>query len=536
MKAIWTIGLLVCGGSLSWAGPLVLPGWGLSVSAPQPDKEWRSPAERSETETALDPFAKTTVKGESAPSDSRVPNPPNPPSDPNAPNAPSDPGASRAPNGSSDPDFPDDVDTTPIPAEGGLVGQSEGDRQQLLIEGDRLWLQGQREQAELLYRKAKNLGQAAVVRDRPVPILDAAALPPAGQVYWREAEAGRDANLTTRMLVPLELLTRDYPQFVPGQLLYAELLSDRDRREDALAALERATMLLPDQPDLARLRINTLAANEQWLEASIAARQFALLHPDDAAAAEFSELAEVNLDDHRRHLRRRLAGNAIANGIIGTLGFIATGGLFGPVSTIQTTVLLLRGESAVGEHVAANLAERLPIVHDPQVVEYVNDIGQRLAAVSGRSEFNYAFYVVADDELNAFALPGGQVFINTGAIARTRSEAELAGLIAHELAHAVLSHGFEMVTRGTLTANVLQFIPYGGIATNLAVLSYSREMESQADALATRMLAASGYAADGLQNLMITLRDRQTDYPLEWLSTHPDTRDRVDAISTQIEL
>ena len=140
-----------------------------------------------------------------------------------------------------------------------------------------------------------------------------------------------------------------------------------------------------------------------------------------------------------------------------------------------------------------------------------------------------------DDNLNAFALPGGKIFVNIGAIMETESEAELAGLLAHEIAHAVLSHGFQLVTEGNLTANLFGNIPYvGGIATNLIVLNYSRTMEEEADIFGTRMLAASGYAADGVRNLMAILASDERPSPPAWLSTHPDTNERVNYLETFI--
>jgi tetratricopeptide (TPR) repeat protein len=434
----------------------------------------------------------------------------------------------------SPPPKPDDPSlVTPDPPGADLAPDRQ---QQLLIEGDRLWLQGRREEAEFLYRKAKNPFQAVAVSDRPAPITDPAQLPPGAQVYWRETAAGQQLNLVTRMLVPLELLTEQYPQFIPAHLLYAQLLLDHDKPDTALQVMERATTLYPDQVDLVQTRIALLADHRRYLEASIAARQFAVLHPDAETAADFTALADENLRRHRARLRGRLTGNAIANVLTGALSYALGGGLFGPFSAIQSTVLLLRGESDVGEGVARQLTQQLDLVEDEAVVGYINEIGQRVAAVSGRSEFNYQFYVVRDRELNAFALPGGQVFINAGAILNAHSEAELAGLLAHELAHAVLSHGFQLVTEGNLTANVFQFIPYGGIAADLVVLSYSRDMERQADALGTRMLATSGYAADGLRNLMVTLQaENESAAPFEWLSTHPDTEERIRTIEMQIE-
>jgi predicted Zn-dependent protease len=92
------------------------------------------------------------------------------------------------------------------------------------------------------------------------------------------------------------------------------------------------------------------------------------------------------------------------------------------------------------------------------------------------------------------------------------------------------------VTQGNLIANITQYIPLGGTAANLIVLDYSRDMERQADALGTRILAASGYAADGLHNLMGTLEKEERDRPLfAWLSTHPDTGERTRNIETLIQ-
>jgi predicted Zn-dependent protease len=355
-------------------------------------------------------------------------------------------------------------------------------------------------------------------------------------VYWREAQAGQELNLATRMRVPLQLLSQEYPEFIPGHLRYAEVLVQQEQLDQALDVLEQATTLYPDQPELAQMRVRLLASAENWLEASIAARQFALLNPEGASATDFLALADQYQEKYRARLRNRLTGNTIANILTGTAGFLLTGNLYGPLTAVDSTVLLLRGESAVGESVAKQAQAALPLVEDEAIVAYVNQIGQKLVRVAGRDEFEYEFYVVNDPSLNAFALPGGKVFVNAGAIAKTESEAELAGLIAHELSHAVLSHGFQLVTGGNATANIFQFVPYaGGLATQIAVSSYSRDMERQADAMATRMLTAAGYAADGLYNLMGTLGQENTAASVEWLSSHPDTPERLRNIATQIE-
>lgn len=401
-------------------------------------------------------------------------------------------------------------------------------RQQMLIEGDRLYLGGQIAEAEKRYRAAKppfeNEQEAST---RAEAITDPAALSPAGRVYWREAQAGYEKGLADATMIPLSLLVEESPAFVPGQLLYAEVLQSRDRPQDALAVLERATTLYPDQPDLLKAKVALLASQKKWLDASLAARQFALLNPTHPEAAAFEEAADDNLQKFRSWLKRELTGNTIANVVTGALGYALTGSLFGPISAIESTALMLQGESGVGERASESIKRQVELVDDPEIVAYISELGQRFAQVAGRKDFEYEFYVVMDEGLNAFALPGGKIFVNLGAIAETRSEAELAGLMAHEMSHAVLSHGFQLVTSGNLTANIVQYLPLGGTIANLLVLDYSRDMERQADILGTRMLASAGYAADGMRNLMVSLAAQDKGTPFPWLSSHPVSRDRV---------
>lgn len=453
------------------------------------------------------------------------------------PPAPVSPEASPAPNDTEQPETessdsetsaseeetedPEEVEPSP----------EELARQQKLMQADQLYLGGQFAAAEKLYREAKEpfpTEVATEVSDRLEPMLDPSQLPPAGQVYWRESEAGLEQKLETRTLVPLNFLVEKYPQFVPGHLRLAQALQSYDREEAALTVLERATTLYPSQPDLLAAKVKLLEESEQWLEASVAARQFALLNPSHPASAEFASSADENMKRFQGDLKEKLTGNAIANAITGTLGLVFTGNIFAPLSAVQTTALLLRGESAVGESVAEDARRELDLIEDEAVVAYINEIGQRIATVTGRKDFEYEFYVIMDDRLNAFALPGGKVFINAGAILNTQSEAELAGLISHELAHAVLSHGFQLVAEGNLVANAAQYFPLGGAIANLFVLDYSRDMERQADILGTQILTATGYAADGMRNLMVTLKKQDKDeIPFTWLSTHPANDERI---------
>jgi predicted Zn-dependent protease len=448
----------------------------------------------------------------------------------------------------------------------GILEAKLSTRQQRMIEADRLYRSGQIELAEQLYRQVKSGEESKLAArtiegheeathldadldleldtensiepseaNRRVPaIYEIELASAAAQVYWREYQAGMAKNLETRVLVPLQLLTTDHPEFIPGHITYAEVLEAYDRPADALKVLEIATTIYPDEPKLMLARIKKLGEAGHWLDSSIAAREFALLNPDHEDAAEFLKVADQNLERFKDDIRTQLREKSITSAIVGAAGYALTGSLIGPLNSVQSLALIAQGEVVVGEKAAASAQRQLKLIEDPLVVEYVQEVGQKLAAVSGRDEFNYEFYVIAEEEINAFAMPGGKIFINAGAIAKTNSEAELAGLLAHEISHAVLSHGFQLVTQSALNTNLFQFLPFGGTAANLFTLDYSREMERQADTLGTRILASSDYAADGLHNLMITMGKEQKQRPPAWMSTHPETDDRVAYIDSYI--
>lgn len=414
-------------------------------------------------------------------------------------------------------------------------------RQQILITADEHYLAGDYETAEILYRQVKNATwQVDPTNLRPAPIFEPADLPPAAAVYWREAQAGYEKGLAHRTEVPLELLTSEYPEFIPAQVFYANYLIEQDDAATADALLDHALMVYPSEPALLQARTSTQMALANWIEASITARQFTLLNPEHPEAEAMASLSEANLGRFRAEMNEEIRGNFIGNLVTGAAGVVLTGGLIGPYTAINSAILLLQGESAVGANAADQIKDQAPMMSDRPVDEYVDTIGQKLATLAGRDEFEYRFHVIDDPELNAFALPGGKIFINSGAILKTHSEAELAGLLAHELAHAVLSHGFQLVTNGNLINSVAGIIPIGnvgGIAASLAFSEYSRQMERQADVLGTQILATAGYAADGLHSLMITLEAETGDRGgIQWFSSHPAPTERVDYLKQIVEV
>ena len=406
-----------------------------------------------------------------------------------------------------------------------------------LATADQLYLSGYKTEAQKLYRQAKDVWdierKRTAKQDESVKVFDASAqLSPAGKVFWRNYQQGKEQELESKIFSALKLLTTREPQFISGHLHYAQMLQQYERATEAAAVLNRAVNLYPREPKLISARIENHINEEEWLDASVLARQFALFNPDLPEAKEFDRLADEYLAEYQSDLKSDIAFNAVGNAIVGTVGFALTGSLLGPLSVLETTSMLLRGESAIGNASVNQAKKQLPLLEDPKVTQYVNEIGQKIAAASGRDDFQYEFHLIMDDSLNAFALPGGKVFVHAGAIMKTNTEAELAGLLAHEVSHSALSHGFQLVTQGNFTANIVRHIPYvGNAATGLIVMNYSRGMEKQADIFGTRILVNSGYAADGVRNLMVKLyesnQDEDNPEPAEWFSSHPNTKNRV---------
>ena len=411
-------------------------------------------------------------------------------------------------------------------------------RLEKLAKADKLYKAGDKAAAVKLYQEAKETWEIERNQsteknlEAAIAFSDPAKLSPAGKVFWRNYQQGKEQQLETKTISSLKLLTTREPQFIPGHIHYSEVLLKYEREAESQATLNRAVNLYPNEPEILRAKMKSDIAAENWLDASIMARQYALFNPDSPQAKEFDKLADEYLAEYQSNLRESITWNAIGNAIAGTVGFALTGNLFGPISALQTTTMLLNGESAVGEASVGQIKKQVPLIKDEAVTEYVDRIGQKIASASGREEFDYQFYVIMDDALNAFALPGGKIFVNAGAIMETDSEAELAGLLAHEISHSALSHGFQLAAKGNLTANIVGYIPYvGNPASSLIVLNYSRGMEKQADIFGTRILVNSGYAADGVRNLMAQLheshQDEDNSEPPAWLSSHPNTKQRI---------
>src|ERR1051326_3114821 len=207
----------------------------------------------------------------------------------------------------------------------------------------------------------------------------------------------------------------------------------------------------------------------------------------------------------------------------------------------------------IGAQSAAQAEQQLPILRDAAVENYVNRIGQRLAANAGGPQFRYQFKVVNASDINAFALPGGYIYVNRGVLDQARNEGEVAGVLAHEISHVALRHGTHQASKayaaqagisilggilgghiGSNTANILNTI--GGIGLNAIFLKYSRDLESQADIRGAQILAASGYSPVDMVNFFHTLERVDTSKKTNWLSDHPAPPDRIARIQREAQM
>src|SRR3954469_9615064 len=209
----------------------------------------------------------------------------------------------------------------------------------------------------------------------------------------------------------------------------------------------------------------------------------------------------------------------------------------------------------LGRQAAAEARKKLPVMRDDNVTSYVEGIGQRLtAAIPGElrhPEFQYTFEVVNVKEINAFALPGGPMFVNRGMIEAAHSDGEVAGVMAHELSHVLLRHGTAQASKATkyevgqVAGAVLGAIIGGGwgqggsqgthVGLRTPLLRFGREYERQADIEGAQVMAAAGYDPNDMANMFKTIQKQGGSGGPQWLSDHPDPGDRSAYISREAQ-
>lgn len=208
-------------------------------------------------------------------------------------------------------------------------------------------------------------------------------------------------------------------------------------------------------------------------------------------------------------------------------------------------------EQQLGEELRREVHAQLRFMNDRVVNAYVSEIGREIVAAAGPQPFAYTFYVVEDEELNAFAMPAGDVYIHTGILLEVRNVSELAGVIGHEVGHVALRHIAENYNKqrsagllqsalvvaggmlagqgGAAAANLL-----GGLGALTVINSFTREAEREADAFAVEVLPRAGYDPIGTVTFFETLRREGGARPPEFLSSHPAPESRIEAGRAQV--
>lgn len=207
----------------------------------------------------------------------------------------------------------------------------------------------------------------------------------------------------------------------------------------------------------------------------------------------------------------------------------------------------------LGREAAAEMEKQLVVVQDKALTDYVNRIGNRLVERGELEKYPFYFKVVKEDSINAFALPGGPMYVHTGLITASENEAQLAGVLAHELSHVVLRHGTNQASKaqgialiatlggamagggGSLLGNLAQLGI--GLGANSVLMKYSRGAESDADLLGMHAMAKSGYDPLEMARFFEKLQaeaGRGNSKLVEFFSSHPNPGNRVKAVEKEI--
>jgi beta-barrel assembly-enhancing protease len=248
---------------------------------------------------------------------------------------------------------------------------------------------------------------------------------------------------------------------------------------------------------------------------------------------------------YRRRLLYPLVSFVLAVSLIAGIPQASQAGWFdlllNGIQVIQLSNISNRQEVAIGKQINNQLVgSEIRLYRNSALNRYVNDIGQRLAQQSKRSDIPYTFQIVNDKSINAFTTMGGFVYVNAGLIAAADNEAELASVIAHEIGHVAERHAIQQmrqaaIARGVASAAGLDRNTMVNIGVELALRRpNSRKDEFEADRVGLETLQKAGYAPSGMVSFMEKLLKRGGSVP-SFLSTHPNTSDRIKALEQAID-
>jgi len=209
-------------------------------------------------------------------------------------------------------------------------------------------------------------------------------------------------------------------------------------------------------------------------------------------------------------------------------------------------------EIEIGKKAEQQVRKQMKVLPDSSpIAKYLQQVGARLVAVAPGYEWPYSFHAIESKEINAFALPGGAVFVNTATLAAAENESELAGVMAHEISHVVQRHSTCNLTKQSKTnigwglagllARVLvpgvggQVAQQGiGVVQNLSYLKMSRDYEKEADLLGAEILDNAGYDPHGMVRMFQIIEAKSGGSGAQFLSDHPNPGDRVEYLDQEI--
>ncbi len=210
----------------------------------------------------------------------------------------------------------------------------------------------------------------------------------------------------------------------------------------------------------------------------------------------------------------------------------------------------------IGREASQEVEKRFPILNDYEATRYIQNVGERLTRAIPQQfqqpAFDYQFKIVNARDINAFALPGGPMYVNRGMITAARSEGEMAGVMAHEIAHIALRHGTSQATKQSSPLNQIGTIglilggailggqtgaQLGALGAQAWMTTYSRDYERQADILGSQIMARAGYDPRDLANMFRTIEQQSGGSRApEWLSSHPNPGSRYETINREAQL
>jgi predicted Zn-dependent protease len=225
--------------------------------------------------------------------------------------------------------------------------------------------------------------------------------------------------------------------------------------------------------------------------------------------------------------------------------------VLGSAVATGVTLVSIEEEIEIGQAANRQIREQVPELRDTTVVSYVTGLGKRLTRVAPGAKYPYSFSVADREEINAFSLPGGPIWIHRGVLGRAANESQVAAVLAHEIAHVAKRHGADRLTQGMVAKWGLGLLGAllgntGGAATAQAaatlltggvILRFNRREEQEADEVGMSILTRAGWSGRGMVELFERLQreaDRAPGTVDAFLSSHPSPQDRIDNLSAQL--